>query len=140
MKCDIPVNDVEKVDTGIGIRKTIHRFFDANGKYLFLPCISYHIPTTYVKLLSPQNYNQIHGAHSIFKEFNIQTVMKNHSILIPINIQEANLNIFYNYYVTSSQKKRHWPLLRSCMAFISLDSLYFFGNIIIDTYCRGTEG
>ena len=64
--------------------------------------------------------------------------MKNHNIVIPINIQEANLPIIYNYYVTSAQKKRHWPLLRLGMAFISLDYLDLFGDIRTDTYSSGT--
>ena len=134
------MNDVEKVNTVIGTGKSIHRFFDANRKYLFLPFISYRIPTTYVQLLSPQTYHHVHGAHSIIKGFNIQMVMKNHNIVIPINIQEANLAIIHNYYVNSAQKKRHGPLLRSCMAFISLDSLDLFGDIRTDTDCSGTDG
>ena len=91
MKCDIPVNDVEKVNTVIGTGKTIHRFFDANRKYLFLPFISYRIPTTYVQLLSPQTYHQFHGAHSINKVINVHMVLKNHKNFIPINKQERNM-------------------------------------------------
>ena len=49
-KCSIPVKDIKKVNTFIGIGTTIHRFVDANGKYVFLPCISYHLPTTDVQL------------------------------------------------------------------------------------------
>ena len=66
-------------------------------------------------------------------------VLKNHNIVIPINRQEANLPIVYDYYVTSAKNKHHWPLLISGVVFIILGSLGFFGGLIIDTYSRGTE-
>ena len=47
--------------------------------------------------------------------------------------------MIYNSYVTSAQKKRHEPLFRSGMVFVGLDSLEFFGDLIIDTYSSGTE-
>ena len=99
--------NVTKVNTVIGIGTTINKFGDANGKYVFLPCIYYHLPTTDVQLFSPQTYHHIHGANSIIKFFNVKMVPKNHNIVIPINIQEANLPIIYNSYVTSTQEKLH---------------------------------
>ena len=88
---------------------------------------------------SPQTYHHLHGALSIIKGFNVKTVLNNHNIVIPINRQEANFTTIYNYYVTSAQNKRHWSLLVSGMEFISLDSLYFFDNIITAIDCSGTE-
>ena len=67
-------------------------------------------------------------------------VPKKHNILIPINIQEDNPPIIYNYYVTSAQNKRHGTLLRSGMAFIGLDYLDFLGDLITDIDRSGTEG
>ena len=67
VKCNIPVKDVTEVKTVIGIGKKIHKFVDAKVKDVFLPCISCHLPTTDAKFFSPQNYHQLHGAHSIFK-------------------------------------------------------------------------
>ena len=139
VKCNIPLKDVTKVNTVIVNGKTIHRFVDANGKYLFLPCIYYHLPTTYVQLLYPQNYHQPHSAHSIIKVFNVKMVPNNHNIYIPINRQESNLPIIYNSYVTSAQKKRNGTLLRSGIAFIVLGYLYFFVDIITDTDSSETE-
>ena len=121
VKCNIPVKDVTKVNTIIGLGTKIHKFVDANGKYILITCIYYHLLTMDVKLFSPQNYHQIHGVNSIIKGYNVQMVLKNHNIVIPINIQEDNFLIIYNYYVTSLQKKHHGPLLRSGMEFIGLD-------------------
>ena len=69
VKCNIPVKDVTKVNTVIGIGTTMHKFFGANVIDVLLPCIYYHLTTTYVKLLSPQTYPQLHGAHSIIRYF-----------------------------------------------------------------------
>ena len=87
VKCNIPVKYVTKVNTVIGIGTTIHKFFYANGKDALLPCISYHLPTMDVRLFSPQTYNQIHGANSIIKGFNVKMVPNNHNTAIPLNIQ-----------------------------------------------------
>ena len=46
VKFDIPVKDITKVNTVVGIGTTIHKFVGVNGKYVFLSWISYHIPTT----------------------------------------------------------------------------------------------
>ena len=91
VNCDITVEDVTEVITNIGIVTTIHKFVDANGKYVFLPSVYYHLPNTDVHFFSPQTYNHLHGDHSIIKGFNVKMVLKNHNIVIPINIQEPNL-------------------------------------------------
>ena len=85
VNCDITVEDVTKVITNIGIVTTIHKFVDANGKYVLLTCISYHLPTTGVELPPPQNYYQLYGAHSIMKGLNVHMALKNHKIFIDIN-------------------------------------------------------
>ena len=64
-----------------------------------------------VQLFSPQTYHQIQDVHYIIEGYNVQMVLKNHKIVITINIQEDKLPIIYNYYVTSAQKKHHGPLL-----------------------------
>ena len=46
VRFNTPVKDVTKVNTVIGIGKKNCKFVDANGKDVFLPCISYHLPTT----------------------------------------------------------------------------------------------
>ena len=66
-------------------------------------------------------------------------VLKNHNIFIPINRQEYNLLIIYNYYVTSAQKKCHGQLLRSGMEFIGLDYLDLFGDLRTDIDSSVTE-
>jgi hypothetical protein len=46
VKCDIPVQDVIKVNKVIEIGTTLHKFTDTDGKPVFLPCVTYHLPQT----------------------------------------------------------------------------------------------
>ena len=39
VKCNTPLKDATKDNTVIGIGITIHKFVDANGKYVFLPSV-----------------------------------------------------------------------------------------------------
>ena len=64
VKCEIPVRDVTKVNTVVGIGTTLHKFTDINGNPVYLPCVSYHLPETDVRLFSPQAYHQMHGGYS----------------------------------------------------------------------------
>ena len=123
------MKDVTKFNTVIGFGTTIHNFVDANGKYVFLPFIYYHLPTTAVQLLSPQNYHQLHIAHYIIKVFSVKIALKNHNIITPINRQEDNLSIIYNSYVTSAQNKRNGPLLRLGVVIIGLCFFELSGNL-----------
>ena len=50
---DIAIKDVTKINRVIGIGTTLHKFKNKKGKDVFLPCVSYHPPTTYVRPLSP---------------------------------------------------------------------------------------
>jgi hypothetical protein len=61
VECDIPVRDVTKVNKVIGIGTTLHKFANTDGKPVFLPCVSYHLPQTDVCLFFPQTYHQMHS-------------------------------------------------------------------------------
>ena len=52
-ECDIDVRDVTKVNKVIGIGTTLHKFVDDAGNDVYLPCVSYHLPSTDVRLFSP---------------------------------------------------------------------------------------
>ncbi len=57
VKCAIPVRDVTKVNTVVGIGTTLHKFTDINGNPVYIPCVLYHLPKTDVCLFSPQMYH-----------------------------------------------------------------------------------
>ena len=64
VEADIAVNDVTKINHVIGIGNTLHKFKIEKRKDVFLPCVSYHLPITDVRLFSPQTYHQMNGGKS----------------------------------------------------------------------------
>ncbi len=60
----LPVWDVTKVNKVMGIGTTLHKFTDTRGFLVYLPCVSYHLPQTDIRLFSPQTYHQMHGGYS----------------------------------------------------------------------------
>ena len=54
VKEDIPVKDVTKINRVTGIGTTLHKFQNGQGQDIFLPCVFYHLPKTYLWLFSPQ--------------------------------------------------------------------------------------
>jgi hypothetical protein len=62
---DIDIRDVMKVNKVIGIGTTLHKFVDVAGNNVYLPCVSYHLPSTDIRLFSPQVYHQTYGGHSV---------------------------------------------------------------------------
>jgi hypothetical protein len=65
VECEIDVRDITKVDKVVGIGTTLNKFVDNNGNHVYLPCVSYHLPTMNVRLFSPQIHHQLHGGHSM---------------------------------------------------------------------------
>ena len=94
VECDIDVRDVTKVNKVIGIGTTLHKFVDGAGNDVYLPCVSYHLPSTDVRLFSPQVYHQIYGGHSIVN--GDEVIMRVHydnelkTISIPIDRDGTN--------------------------------------------------
>ncbi len=126
---DIPVRDVTKVNRVVGIGNTIHKFMDTNGNPVFLPCVSYHLPQTDVRLFSPQTYHQMHGGYSEVYGQSIQMKLRTSSILIDINRDHANLPIVHDSFVSEKAKRGLAPLMRSGLCQARLSALDFFGEI-----------
>jgi len=52
VKCEIPVKDVTKANTVVGIGTTLLKFTDINGNPIYFPCVWYHLPETDACLFS----------------------------------------------------------------------------------------
>ena len=129
VECDIPVRDVTKVNKVIGIGTTIHKFTDINGNPVFLPCVSYHLPQTDVRLFSPQTYHQMHGDYSEFYGQSIKMKLRTSSIHIDIIWDQANLPVVHDSFVSEKAKRGLAPLFWSGMCQTGLSVLDFFGEI-----------
>ena len=91
VKCDLPAKDMPKMNRVIGIVTNIHKFIDSNGQYIFLPCISYHLTQTYVRLFSPHTYHQMHSGKSLVQGNQVTMKLSNDRIHIPIDLCETIL-------------------------------------------------
>ena len=125
VKADISVKDVTKINHMIVIGTTLHNFKNDKGKYVLLPCVSYHLPTTYLRLFSPQTYHQIHGGNSYLCNDCVEINLKDNTIVIPIRCELANLPIVYNTFVSTKEKMDVGPHIRSAMSYYNLYMLDF---------------
>ena len=131
VKCNIPVNDVTKVNTVIGIGTTLHRFVDENNQEVFLPCVSYHLPATDIRLFSPQTYHQIYGGNSTVDGDKVTMQLRGGKrIVIPIDKGCTNLPMVYNSEVSEEVKDLIGPHVRSALGGASIRQLDHFGDII----------
>ena len=115
VKCDLPAKDMPKMNRVIGIVTNIHKFIDSNGQYIFLPCISYHLTQTYVRLFSPHTYHQMNGGNSVLKENQVTINLPFNRIQIPIDIGRTYLPMVHNSFVTEHQKRAIGPQMRSSL-------------------------
>ncbi len=104
VKCEIPVRDVTKVSTVVGIGTTLHKFTDINGNPVYLHCVSYHLPKTDVHLFSPQTYHQMHGGYSEVHSDCVRMLLKTSTIKIGIVREEHNLPVVFYSFVSGKAK------------------------------------
>jgi hypothetical protein len=100
VECDIPVWDVTKVNKVIGIGTTLHKFTDTDGKPVFPPCVSYHLPQTDVHSFAPQTYHRMHGGYSKVYTQSIQMKLRTSTISITIEQGLTNLPVVHDSFVS----------------------------------------
>ncbi len=110
MECDIPVQDVTKVNKVIGIGTTIHNFTNTDGKPVFLPCIPYYLPQTDICLFSPQTYHQMHGGYLEVYGQSLQMKLHTSTISIDTIWDHSNLPVVHDSYVLDKAKHGLGPL------------------------------
>jgi hypothetical protein len=129
MECDIPVQNVAKVNKIIGIGTTLHKFTNTNGKPVFLLCVSFHLPQTDVRLSSPQTYHQMHSSYSEVNAQSIQMKLCTSTITITIEQGLTNLPIVHDSFVSEKAKRGLGPLMRSGLCQTSIPVLNFLGRL-----------
>jgi hypothetical protein len=100
LECDIPVRDVTKVNKVIGIGTTLHKFTDTDGKPVFIPCVSYHLPQTDIHPFSPQTYYQMHGGYSEVYGQSIWMMLCTSTISITVEQGMTNLLVVHDSFVS----------------------------------------
>jgi hypothetical protein len=111
------VQDVTKTNKVVVIGTTLHRFVDDNGKDVYLPCVSYHLPTTDVRLFSPQIYHQLHCGSSTIDGANVcmRLCGRRPNITIPIACGESNLPCDFNSFFSEKVKREYASKMRSAL-------------------------
>ena len=118
------------------IGTTIHKFVDGCGNDIYLPCVSYHLPETDVRLFSPQTYHHIYGGHSIVNgdEVIMRICYKNKltTLAIPINHGGTNLPIVRDSFVSNNMKKKLANQFRFALIAIGVNiALDYFANVSV---------
>jgi len=135
VECEIDVRDITKVNKVVGIGTTLHKFVDNNGNHVYLPCVSYHLPTRDVRLFSPQIYHQLHGGHSVVNgnEVVMKFCKEGALISIPIDRNATNLPVVHNSFVSEKVKREHASKFRSALHATGLyTALDYFANVSVD--------
>ena len=74
--------------TGIGA--TLHKF-SLDGEPVYLPCLSYHLPSAAISLFPPQTYHKLYGEHSAVFGDKAVTMIDRMSSPIPIDCKGGNI-------------------------------------------------
>jgi hypothetical protein len=130
VECDIPVKDVTKVNKVIGMGTTLHKFKNDKGDDVYLPCISYHLPTAEIRLFSPQTYHQMHGGYSTVSADEVKMHLKGHTIVVPIDKGESNLPMVFTSAVTNQEKQDIGVHFTSKLALSGLRQLDAFDGLL----------
>ncbi len=134
-KCEIDVCNITKVNKVVGIGTMLHKFVDNNNNHVYLPCVSYHLSSTDVRLFSPQIYHQLHGGHSVVNgnEVMMKFCKEGASISIPIDRNTTNLPIVDNSFMFEKVKREHaskfWSAFHATGLYAALD---YFANVSVD--------
>ena len=82
-----------------------------------------------MKLFSFQTYHQVHGLHSRLDGDAVGMHCKGNRFMIRICREQANLLTFYNYFLSSKEKKEVGPHIPSAMDYTNFSNLEFFGYL-----------
>jgi hypothetical protein len=114
VECKITVRDIARENTVIGVGTTLHKF-KIDGNDVFLPCLSYHLPTAEVRLFSPQTYHTLYGGHSTVGGDQVQMFIDHLKINVDIDRESTNVPMVKDCSVSAAEMKLHGPHIRSAL-------------------------
>ena len=113
-ECSITINDIARSNQVIGVGTTLHKF-KHNGSYIFIPCLSYHLPTANIRLFSPQTYHTIYGGHSTINGDRVEQYIDHLRVKVPIDNLGSNVPMIHGCHVSPQEMKDHGPHIRSAL-------------------------
>ena len=97
-----------------GIGTTLHKF-KVDGNQIFLPCLSYHLPTADVRLFSPQTYHTIYGGHSVVTGDMAKMYIDSLQVEVEIDREGSNVPMVHGCSVSPMEMEAHGPNIRSAL-------------------------
>ena len=98
----------------VGIGTTLHKV-ECGGKPMYLPCLSYHLPSVEIRLFSPQTYHTLYEGHSTVFGNRVVMMIDHLSIDIQINAEAGNAPMLHDTLCSASEVKEIGPLIRSAL-------------------------
>ena len=114
VECNIPVHDIARTNMVIDIGTTLHKF-KINGEDIFIPCLSYHLPSAEVQLFSPQTYHTLYGGHSAVFGNHVDMFIDHLKIAVEIGGYASNVPTVYDCSVSPKEMEEHGPHIRSAL-------------------------
>ena len=85
MGFDIPVKSVTKVNKVVVLVTTIHKFQNIKGDDVYLPWVSYDLPTDEICIFIPNHYQHIHGGNSSVYADRVKVHLSGHEVVLQID-------------------------------------------------------
>ena len=101
-----------------------------NGTTCYLRCVSYHCPSTYVRVFSMHISHHMHGEYSSVYSHNVMMHLKDHEMNISIYCKHANIPVITDFFVSIKTREKCVPHMWSNLDHSSFSNLGLFGGFI----------
>ena len=126
--CDIQLAAVTAITKVSGIGTVIYKFVTRSGKVVFIPHVSFHMPSSTVRLFSPQTYfKQFGGSGTMDGTMYSMYLADGEIIDFPID-PHSNLPLAHDCACTAQEKAKYGP--RLCAAVV--DTFLNFKDIVVE--------
>jgi hypothetical protein len=95
VECEITLCDIARANTVIRIGTMLHKF-NLDGHEIFVPCLSYHLPSAEARLFSPQTYHTLYGGHSTMCGDKIEMFIDNLKVNVGIDGNGSNVPMVFD--------------------------------------------
>ena len=103
------VHDIACANTVLRIGTTLHKI-KYDGHDIFLPCLSYYLPSAEVWLFNPQTYHTLYGGHSTACGDKIEMFIDDLKVNVEIDRNVSNVLIIYACSISAQEMNDRGPL------------------------------
>ena len=107
-ECSIPVNDIARTNTVIGIGTTLHKF-KVDGEDICMACLSCQLPLVDVRLFSPRTFHTLYGGHITVFGDKVEMFIESLHVGVGINRETSNVPMVFDCWVSPEEMREHGP-------------------------------